>query len=42
LRDDPRSFGPEPTGMVALVASTTCVRRPAIALPQISSEIVPL
>ena len=35
-------FGPDPTGIVALVASTICVRRPAIARPQISSEIVPL
>src|SRR5690349_16537354 len=42
FRDEPRSFGPDPTGIVAFVAMTICVRRPAIAFPQISSEIVPL
>src|SRR5436190_13597988 len=32
LREAPRSLGPEPTGMVTLVASTICVRRPAADL----------
>jgi hypothetical protein len=41
FRDAPRAFGPDPTGMVHLVASTISVRRPRSALPQISSETEP-